>query len=319
MTKYEEFKKNGYVVIKNALSEDEVQNLRKVAIRLCDQKAKEVGPQGFNGAQDRQLYAKAFTENPELINPLYKKKIVDGVKEVLGDDFVSFADFSLQDNCHSPVWHVDAQSLGLSSQYIYEDSFNVAKLGLYLQRDDDIYGGQLDIIPGSHLPSFLGTTTPIETKKRFGKISRLQFLAIKIRNMFLKKTSVNVAAGDVLLFHSLLWHRASQPKWNTLEQIDAYGIKNPPLDKRKFMLQWEISENNEFAEVYSVHQTKKGEAAGSGQFFEANQYDFDDYHETTIELIKENNVNFVKYLDLSVSAETNNLRSKKGTPIVFSE
>ena len=88
---------------------------------------------------------------------------------------------------HAPTWHTDSQSMGFSTKYVYNPSFNVAKLGLYLQEDDATYGGQLDVIPGSHLPTFLGVNSPISIKSRYGKVSKLQLLAIKIRNKFLKK------------------------------------------------------------------------------------------------------------------------------------
>ena len=52
---------------------------------------------------------------------------------------------------------------------------------------------------------------------------------MKIRNKFLKK--VLKYPSDVILFHGLLWHRASQPNWKKVKQIDGYGIENPPDDK----------------------------------------------------------------------------------------
>ena len=314
MDRYDEFRKCGYIVIKNALDQDEVYNLRKLAAELCDKKSEETVS---NTAQDRQLYAQAFAANPELVNPLFKKNIVDEIKAVLGDDYISFADFSLNDNCHSPIWHADSQSHGFSTQYVYNSSYNIAKLGLYLQENDGVYGGQLDIIPGSHLPTFLGVNSPITFERRYGKVSILQLLAMKIRNVFLKRISINVGAGDILLFHGLLQHRASQPDWNKVNQIDGFGVENPPGDKRKFMLQWEVSQNNEFAPVYATHQTKRGEVMGHGEFYESNQYSFEQYSQSTRAIIESNGVNFKLYKDLCISTEANNLKSADGTPIVF--
>ena len=233
MTRREEFKKNGYIIIKNSFEQDEIEDLRSLCYEEFEKLNQIDISSEVNLEINRQIFTKLFVQNPNLINPLFKKSVIDEVKKVLGDDYISFADFQLNNNLHSPIWHTDSQSIGFSTKYVYHKSFNIAKIALYLQENDKTYGGQLDIIPGSHLPSFLGVNSPIKLKSRYGKVSHLQLLAMKIRNMFLKKISVNVAPGDLVLFHGLLWHRSSQPDWSKVEQIDRYGIKNPPLDKNK--------------------------------------------------------------------------------------
>lgn len=301
MKKIEEFRKNGYIVIKNAFDQAEIQNLRKSCFKAFKK-----------SENNRQLFTEDLMKNPILLTPLFKKRIVEEVREVLGENYISFADFSLCNNLHSPVWHIDAQSIGLSTKYIYNSSFNVAKLGWYLQENDETYGGQLDIIPGSHLPTFLGVDSPIRLKNRYGKISKLQLLAMRIRNKFLKKMSINVSAGDVILFHALLWHRASQPNWSKLNQIDRFGIENPPSDKRKFMFQWEVSENNEFAKFYATHQSRRQ----SQKFQEASKHVLEDYSNSLKDLFQSNNINIKSYSDLKIPIN-DTIKAKDGTPIIF--
>jgi len=137
-------------------------------------------------------------------------------------------------------------------------------------------------------------------------------LALKIRNIFLKKISINVAPGDLVLFHGLLWHRSSQPDWSKVKQIDRYGIKNPPLNKTKFMFQWEVSENNEFASYYATHQLRRNHK----KFNEAAEIKLENLHESTKAIFKTHNVNFKTYLDLKIPIH-NKLKSKDGTPIIF--
>jgi len=312
MTKREEFRKNGYVIIKNSFEKKEIEDLRS----LCFEEFKKLNQiddsNEINLEIQRQIFTKSFLQNPNLLNPLFKKSIIDEVKKVLGDDYISFADFQLNNNFHSPTWHTDSQSIGFSTKYLYHQSFNIAKIGFYLQENDNTYGGQLDIIPGSHLPTFLGVSSPIKLKSRYGKVSHLQLLALKIRNIFLKKISINVAPGDLVLFHGLLWHRSSQPDWSKVKQIDRYGIKNPPLNKTKFMFQWEVSENNEFASYYATHQLRRNHK----KFNEAAEIKLENLHESTKAIFKTHNVNFKTYLDLKIPIH-NKLKSKDGTPIIF--
>lgn len=312
MTKKEEFRKKGYIVIKNAFDKDEIITLRNTCSEAFEKLNKKNNSAQQKSKPIRQIFNDEFIKKPNLLNPLFKGKIVAEVKKVLGDDFISFADFSLNDNMHSPTWHTDSQSMGFSTKYVYNPSFNVAKLGLYLQEDDETYGGQLDVIPGSHLPTFLGVNSPISIKSRYGKVSKLQLLAIKIRNKFLKKISLNVSVGDVILFHGLLWHRSSQPNWIKVGQIDKFGIKNQPSDKRKFMFQWEVSENNEFAKFYATHQSKRVYK----RYKDASKISMDDFSNSSRLLFNLNNINIKSYSDLKI-AINDNLKSKDGTPIIF--
>lgn len=312
MTKKEEFRKKGYIVIKNVFDIDEIKSLRESCHKAFNTGNPTNNLKLENKDDIRHIFSDEFLNNPDLLNPLFKKSIVDQVREVLGDDYISFAEFSLNNNLHSPTWHTDSQFMGFSTQYVYNPSFNIAKLGLYLQEDDKTYGGQLDLIPGSHLPTFLGVNSLMSSKSRYGKVSKLQLLAIKIRNKFLKKISVNVSLGDVILFHGLIWHRSSQPDWSRLDQIDKFGIKNPPDNKRKFMFQWEVSENNEFAKIYATHQLKRVEKS----YKNASKITLNKFHPSSRTLFDSNNINIRSYLDLKIPIE-DNLKSRDGTPIIF--
>lgn len=89
------------------------------------------------------------------------------------------------------------------------------------------------------------------------------------------------------MFHGLLLHRSFQPDWNKVNQIAGYGIQNPPDDKRKFMFQWEVGENNEFAKLYSTNQSEKQEY----MYKEAVGISLEDLHDSTKSIIHSNNIN----------------------------
>lgn len=317
MSNFEEFKKNGYVVLKNVLEKEAIFKLRKLAFNLFDEKERGIEKDDVHDAARRSFYTETFLKNQDLMNIVFQEKIVKKIKQVLGDDYITFTQFSLGSNLHSPIWHTDGQSQG-PAEYLYSPLYNVAKCGLYLQEDDDTYGGGLEIIPKSHLPSCLGARSFVGRDKRYGKVSGIQLRAMALRKKYLKKIRLKLECGDVLLFHSLLWHQASQPDWQKIEQIDSYGIKNPPKEKHKFMIQWEVSQNNDFASVYATHQQLRGLNDKKGLFKESNNAVFPDgFPETTLDLIRDNKCNVVSYREIKKNIETNNYRAKDGTPIEF--
>jgi hypothetical protein len=256
-------------------------------------------------------------KNKDILNIAFNKKVVEKISQVLGDDYITLTQFSLGSNLHSPIWHTDAQSQG-PAEYLYSPLYNVAKCGLYLQEDDKNYGGGLEIIPKSHLPSCIGARSFVSRDKMHGKVSRLQLLAMELRKKNLKKLRLKLESGDVLLFHSLLWHRASQPNWKKLKKIDSYGIENPPKERHKFMIQWEVSQNNDFASVYATHQQLRALSQKNGLFKESSEVDFsNNFPTSTLDLIESNNCNVVSYSEISKNIETNNYFAEDGTPIQF--
>ena len=319
MTKFEEFRKNGYVVIRNALTAQEISELRELSFNIFEEKRKNTPETAPLDSKRRTVYTKTFLENPKLVNVMFKKTIVDVLKEVFGEDYITFIQFSLGENLHSPVWHTDSQSQG-SAQYLFHQDYNISKCGLYFQEDDDIYGGQLEIKPGSHLPSCLGTKSFLTTDARYGKISRLQLLATMIRTKLRKNVRVNLNGGDILLFHGMLWHRASQPDWSQVEAIDNYGVKNPPKEKHKFMVQFEVSPNNYFAPLYVSHQQWRASIQENGQYIESDEVRFpDDFDESTLELIKANDCKIGIYQEMGLDMSAHNLKTPDGLPIVIFE
>lgn len=315
MSSFEEFRKNGYVVLKNVLEKENIFKLRKLAFSLFDEKERRIEKDGLHNAARRSLYTETFLKNQEIMNIAFHKEVVEEIKQVLGNDYITFTQFSLGSNLHSPIWHTDAQSQG-PAEYLYSPLYNVAKCGLYLQEDDKDYGGGLEIIAKSHLPSCLGSRSFVSRDKMYGKVSGLQLRAMELRKKYLKKIRLKLESGDVLLFDSLLWHRASQPNWQTLKQIYSYGIKTPPKEKHKFMIQWEVSQNNDFASVYATHQQLRGLSQKNGLFKESNDVVFPkDFPRSTLDLIESNNCNVVGYSEIIKNIETNNYRAEDGTPI----
>lgn len=71
----EDFRKNGYVIIKNAFTKEEIFNLRKI----CFEEFKKVN-KNDNLEINRQIFTESFIKNTKLLDPLFNNNIITQVK-----------------------------------------------------------------------------------------------------------------------------------------------------------------------------------------------------------------------------------------------
>lgn len=309
MSKIEQYLHDGYIVLKNVIPKPIIAEIREIGFDLLE-KRREQG--------QISIYNQEFVAQEKLVCIPFLKDVVAATREVFGGDYVTFSQFSLTANAHSPIWHTDSQSQQ-NAEYLFNPNYLISKCGLYLQEHDPVYAGSMEIIPYSHKPTFMGSRSIVGRDKKFGQINTLQWKAIQFRNQYcLRKKIPPMELGDVLLFHGLLVHRASQPNFANLEQIDKFGIQSPPRDKYKFMIQWEVSPNNEFVPIYLAHQKFRAAKEG-GLYQESLQIKFpNDYHEAARELIAANACYVINYDQAPVHyVQNGRFYHDDGTPIAF--
>ena len=309
MSKIEQYIRDGFIILRNVVPKEYISDLREIGFELLEEKRK---------AGQISIYTSEFVKHEKLLSVAFLKDVVSAIRDVLGDDYVTLTQYSLTANAYSPVWHTDSQSQR-NAEYLFNKDYLISKCGLYLQEHDPVYGGSLEIIPYSHRPTLLGYRSYKRNNTRIGQISDLQWKAIQFRNKYLlRKKLPKLNLGDVLLFHGMLVHRASQPDFSKVVQIEKYGIKDVPKDKYKFMIQWEVSADNDFVPVYLAHQ--KIRALKDGKLFEESlgvRYP-ESYPEATKQLIEENGCKIRNYDEAPDSyLESNRFYLKDGTPIVF--
>ena len=311
MSKLEQYINDGYVILRNVLSKEYISDLREVGFEVLEEKRK---------AGQISIYNAEFVKQEKLIGVPFMKEVVSAIRDVFGNDYVTISQYSLTANALSPVWHTDSQSQ-MNAEYLLNKNYLISKCGLYLQEHDPVYGGSMEIIPYSHRPTFLGYRSYIGRDSRFGQVNSLQWRAIQFRNKFLLKKQLPILnLGDVLLFHGMLVHRASQSDISKVEQIEKYGIKDPPKEKYKFMIQWEVSPNNSMVPVYFAHQKLRALRQGKGSLYmEALEVKYpDDYPEATRRLIEENGCNIKNYDDAPIHySKADRYYTDDGTPIAL--
>jgi hypothetical protein len=307
MNKIEQYIRDGFVILRDVVSKDYISDLREIGFKVLEEKRQ---------AGQLSVFNTEFVKHEKLINVPFLKNVVSSIRDVLGDDYVTISQYSMNANALSPVWHTDSQSQR-NAEYLFNKDYLISKCGLYLQEHDPIYGGGMEIIPYSHRPTFLG----YKSRSKSGRINNWRWQAIQFRNEhLLPKKLPKLNLGDVLLFHGMLVHRASQPDLSKAESVEKYGIKNPPRDKYKFMIQWEVSPNNSFVPVYLAHQKLRALREGAESLFsEALEVKYpDDYPEGTRRLIEENGCKIRNYGEAPDSyLESSGFTMEDGTPIVF--
>lgn len=279
-----EYDENGYVIFNQLFTKEEV-----VAARAdCD---------NYFSGDKTHMATKDFLKFQHLRQMPFMNKVREAVASVLGDDYVTINQLAVADNMHSPQWHRDSGDQG-PEEYLFDPSYQIAKCGLYLQDNDPVWGGGMEIIPRSHRTGPLGCSFPISRSHMDGKISRIQGIALKWRNDRLPRVWLPIKAGDLFLFHANLWHRASQPD-PSLPKGGYQGVQllNPPPEKRKYLVDWEVSKNNKFLQIYIDHQKMRG-AKSEPLFLDSlNNCYPRDYPQDLVQVITESGARVVNYSD----------------------
>jgi hypothetical protein len=278
---------HGYILLTGVISADQVTHMRE----RCDE---------FFADDRTHMFTKDFLRFPELAAVPFGSQVTSAIRQVLGEDYATITQFSLTANLHSPAWHRDSQSAG-DQAYLWDADYLVFKCGVYLQDNDPEWGGGMEIVPGSHRPGILGHQSPFPEDSFMTKpVRKFQRFLRDRRDRRLKRLWLPLKAGDVLLFHANLLHRASQP---TRAMSEKYRVIDPPHDKFKYMIQWELSANNRYLPVYLTHQaTRQAAPHRQGLYRESFDARFpDDYPPEVVSEINRADIRVANYSDIDTA------------------
>jgi hypothetical protein len=242
-----EYREQGFVVFRDVLSRAEIDALR------------EAGAAYFRDGRTH-MSTRAFVGIPALAALPFNERITQRIADVFGRDYVTLSQYSVSANLHNPQWHRDSQSQ-LGDPILYEPDYLVAKAAVYLQDNDREWGGGMEILPRSHRPGCLPPLSSFTGGSALGKPSRfLARLLASARNKALKPLWLPLKAGDALVFHANLLHRASQPGADKPRGGHKNAeLRDPPPARFKYLIDWEVSPANRHVAAYLRHQKKRAE------------------------------------------------------------
>ncbi|WP_299615509.1 phytanoyl-CoA dioxygenase family protein [Pelagibius sp.] len=232
------FKRDGYVLLRGALSAQEVAEIRATLPPVYDK---------LTLTPKRYMQARECLAVPPVYRLMAHPKIIEACRRILGEDLVYVNDLVVQRNV-IPVGdnppHLDCQAefrFNRDSRYLVDPNFLFAKVGVYLQDNTEDYAGGIDIYPRGH--RWVGN----------GLFFSYQFYKRVLRRMFDRGMKLlDTKAGDVLIFDSRLPHRstaATKLGQNNYQDSDD-GAAEVPEERAKYVVYWEVARQGD--EVHFV-------------------------------------------------------------------
>lgn len=233
----ERFRRDGYVLLSEMFSTEEIAKYRSFLERQFDrsESEREIGDTG-------KYFFDVFNRYPELRPILWHPRLVASLREILGEDFVHIRETAAHRNNYSG-WHKDtsAQEKGGLTFHLQPDFLQV-QVGLYLQANTKEFGGGLDVKPQSvHEPDPLVRSAKNSNTKKgfFGRLFHSKSQAsdkYSVSDILQVQDAESIlnAAGDMVIFDYRILHRATpiveNPLQNKLAIFMAFSRNNIHLD-----------------------------------------------------------------------------------------
>jgi len=198
-----QYHKDGFIRIPGVLTPEQVSWLRSFALERFNKPSNERYP----GDLDPVLFD-PWNRYPELRFLLFLEPKVNILKKLLGEDYVILADSAIHRG-YFAGWHKDSTNLERAGyRFHYEPDYRMVVTAYYLQDADPVFGGGLDVEPGTHVENhdkFFRAEKPGTIQKLFNK-----FVPPKTKDPLVKRIhSIPSKAGDLIIFNFRLTHRAT--------------------------------------------------------------------------------------------------------------
>jgi hypothetical protein len=135
----------------------------------------------------------------------FSSAVVKALQYLLGSPYVVYPNFTTRRNLYVP-WHVDVAFRGDNGGHAEQASF--LQCAIYLQSNDKLSGGGIEVVPGSH--------------KRM-RINDTYYVPASALEVFARRELVNSKPGDLVLFDGRLLH-ASSGSDPSQAAMTKYGI-----------------------------------------------------------------------------------------------
>jgi len=233
------YDKNGYLLVKNVLTPEEIAFLRKRATEIFSSDEWKVSQYNTN-----RTIADVYRYFPEIMRVSLGKKVVDTVKELLeSDDVILTPETGLMTGFY-PTWHKDTTTQEKSGHSFHKrPDFKMVRCGIYMQ-DNDEHGGGLSVIAGSHKqPDNFLTDAFLPDRTLWYRIKNRLFPQkeednVKLNPYKLQIVDIPSRAGDLVFFNFQTAHKGTIPKSQRIADVpphktkiaifDTFGVNNEP-------------------------------------------------------------------------------------------
>lgn len=214
------FRSYGFLIIRGKVNLAQVKSLR-----MClDNKA-------FN---ENLLSASIldFLSEELFFDPICNSFVNSVLMEIHGSNLKIYPNFTARKNTYSP-WHVD-EAFKTNSIAGDMDETDFTQCSLFLQDNDLVFGGGLDVIVGSHKLAENNQVDVLENN-----INILNFLRLKSNIL-----TIESQKGDIILWDGRLFHRST------------VAVKKS--HESKYSLMWTVSNYKANHEGFLNHLVQRG-------------------------------------------------------------
>ncbi len=200
------FDEYGFAIFRNLFSAEEIAKLRKESENLFSQ------PKVYDGDWDDKPLIKAmradlFNRYDQFRWAFYKPELQQALTKILGT--VGYVPESVLHYLGFGTWHKDTTGQETEGhEFHYAPDCTMVECGIYLQDNSPIYGGGLDVVPGTHKQDkdyFVITKEKSVIRKVISRIQRDRIQAYNTKNCFF----IPSKAGDFVFFNKRLNHRGT--------------------------------------------------------------------------------------------------------------
>lgn len=228
------FDEHGFAVFRNVFTQEEIGRMRSQLYDIFRQEP--VFPGDWNNRpMINGLRADLFNRYPQLRWIFYKPEMHAALRKVLSAD-VAFVSESVAHYKGFGNWHKDTTSQEKDGQrFQYEPNWLMVECALYLQDNHPVYGGGLDVVPGSHRhqkDDFIRPQPQGIIDKVMNRVGTKMVQARRSRKGF----HIPSKAGDFVFFNKKLDHRSSPctatevpPEKEKLAIFFVAGVNNEHL------------------------------------------------------------------------------------------
>jgi hypothetical protein len=199
------FCQDGFVVVPQVFDQTEIAELRRAAFAQFPDNRPPFEPKFSSTALFQGPFQLVFRN----------RKFIQALRTVLGEDFVFINEFALHDSFYVG-WHTDTASPEgkVGHEFHWSPGFCVVQAAIYLQ-DNNENGGGLDVVPGSYVRDDPFAAS-LRREHGLPIVNRMPEPADPYRGA----VSLRGRAGDLVIFHLRLSHRASPRRSEAQNDLD---------------------------------------------------------------------------------------------------
>jgi ectoine hydroxylase-related dioxygenase (phytanoyl-CoA dioxygenase family) len=218
-----EFKEKGFQVFSDFLNEEEINIYKEKINQTYKKQLEEFGEERISAIKENNMVRAPLLYDAEFLKLIKNEKILKIVKDILGEHAI----LSLQNSIIIPPNQGHHQSF-YHRDIIHQDFVSSRPLGINLYFCLDDYNQEN------------GGTCFIAKSHKMDKLPD-----------FFEEVSPNVKAGSVILFDSMIYHKAGINKTNT----HRYGINNMfTLPFLKQQINFPYALNGKYSEEYPLNR-----------------------------------------------------------------